>query len=129
MSDDRDVPAPARWPWWQLIFLVCLVLPIALIVGAAAGGLIKSAQIHTVGGRQVMFTESFTFRGVESNGTASQMDFTFAGHTASVDANEVTFDTTDKIAIPSATQKIELSWFKDQIVVVADQTVLWTKKL
>lgn len=129
MSDDRDVPAPARWPWWQLLILVGVVLPVALIVGAAAGGFIKMAQIHTVGGRQVIFTESFTFRGTESTGTASKMDFTFAGHTASVDANEVTFDTTNKIAIPAATKKVELSWFKDQIVVVADQTVLWNKKL
>ena len=126
---DRNESAPARWPWWQFLCFVCLVLPIALIVGAMAGGFVKSAVVSSVAGRQVLFTHGFIFSSVSVSDSPSQADYTFAGHTASVDATDVTIDKETKIAIPAATKKIELSWFKDQIVVVADQTVLWNKKL
>ena len=129
MDNDRDVPAPARWPWWQFLCFVGLVLPVALVVGAMAGGFIKFAEVDTVAGRPVLFTHVPFVGAIEKNGTPSKMDYTFSGHTASVDATEVIVNATTKIAIPAATKQVELSWYKDELTVVADQTVLWNKKL
>src|SRR5436190_21969447 len=100
MSDDRDVPAPARWPWWQLLILVGVVLPVALIVGAAAGGFVKAAVVSSVAGRQVLFTHGFIFSSVSVSDSPSQADYSFGSHTATVDATDVTIDKETKIAIP-----------------------------
>jgi len=134
MNQDRDTIDAGR-PWWKTILLLGCGFVALLVLGFIGAFVVfgMNTPITTttsVGGRIVAFTyPGFTLSPIMMEGTTTQMEFTFAGHKATVYAAEVTVDATTKIAIPAANKNVELSWLKNRVTILADGSTLWNKKM